>query len=473
MVKQDIVELDISGLNNQGEGVGRWQGMAVFVPHTAPGDRARVVIAEEKRNYARAKLIEVISPARIRRDPDCSHASGCGGCRLQHIDYQAQLKLKAEQVEESLRRIGKLTGVKVLPVLGMADPWHYRNKVVFQVAGQAGQAVLGLYGAGSNVLGATPFGPGGVKLPEPAAGCKLVHRDLNLVAATVQELLARYRVTAWDKGSGRGLLRQLLLRRAPGTDQIMVALLTGPGTWTKEQEFAEDLKSKFKNIASVVRVTSTGGKGRSAKEVIVVLAGGPQITDRLDGLSFQISPGSFYQVNSAQTSVLYRQVLDYIALSGGEQVLDAYCGVGTIALFLARRAGRVLALEEVPEAVRDAEVNARLNGITNAEFIRGDAAVVMTSLAREGFKPHGLVLDPPRRGCAPGVLQAVADMQPQRVVYVSCDPSTLSRDLGRLEHLGYHTLEVQPVDMFPHTAHIECVVRIDQTRGQGDRDLSC
>ena len=463
MTRDDTVELDISGLSNQGEGVGRWQGMAVFVPHTAPGDRARVVITGEKRNYARARLTELISRSEIRRDPNCSHASGCGGCQLQHIDYQAQLRHKGEQVQESLRRIGKLTGVKVLPVLGMADPWHYRNKVVFQVVDQAGQAVVGLYGAKSNVLGATPFGNGvEVKLLESATGCRLVNRELNLVAATVQEILARYRVAAWDERSGRGLLRQLLLRRAPGTGQIMVVLRTGPGTWTKEKEFAEDLRSRFKDIASVVRVTGIGSKGRGAKEVAKVLAGGSRITDRLEGLSFQISPFSFYQVNSAQTSVLYRQALDYMALEGGEQVLDAYCGVGTISLFLARRAGQVLALEELSEAVQDAEVNARLNRITNVEFIRGDAAVVMTALAGKGFKPHGVVLDPPRRGCAPGALQAVVDMQPERIVYVSCDPGTLSRDLCRLSQLGYRTTEVQPVDMFPHTAHVECVVLIER-----------
>lgn len=464
MAREDTVELDISGLNNQGEGVGRWHGLAVFVPHTAPGDRARVVITGEKRNYARARLIELISPSIIRREPDCSHASGCGGCRLQHIDYQAQLRLKAGQVEESLRRIGKLTEVKVLPVLGMADPWHYRNKVVFQVASQAGLAMLGLYGTGSNVLGAAPFGPaGGCGVQEHAAGCKLVNKELNQVAAAVQELLARYRVAAWDERKGRGLLRQLLLRRAPGTGQIMVALLTAPKPWDKEKEFAKELTDRFKDIVSVVRLTSIGGKGRKTKEVTVTLAGGSRIVDRLDNLCFEISPGSFYQVNSAQTSVLYRKVLDYADLKGGEQMLDAYCGVGTIALFLARRAGRVLGIEEVAEAVRDAGANARLNMVTNVDFTRGDAAEVIKDLAGEGFRPHGVVLDPPRRGCDPGVLQAVAGMQPERVVYVSCDPGTLSRDLARLEQLGYRTVEVQPVDMFPHTHHVEIVVSIEKS----------
>lgn len=458
MLKDTVIELDISGLNHQGEGVGRWKGLAVFVPLTVPGDRARAVITEVRKNFARGRLQEVMAPSQFRRETQCSYAVECGGCQLQQIDYQQQLELKAGLVKESMRRIGKLDGVEVRPVLGMDDPWHYRNKVVFQVRGTE-QAVLGLYESGSNVLGAAPFSSGDELAT--CSGCRLVNRELNLVAAQVQDLLRLNRVAAWDGSSHQGLMQQVMLRRGLGTGQIMVALITGPGPWAGAGELAAAIKERCPDVVSVVRIIRSSRAGREKLENTVLLAGRPHIIDRLAGLQYQISPTSFYQVNSVQTSVLYHRVLAYAALTGPEKVLDAYCGVGTIALYLSRRAGRVLALEVVTEAVRDAIINARLNGITNVEFTLGDAAKVMPALAGNGFKPDCVVLDPPRRGCAPEVLEAVAGMSPARVVYVSCDPGTLARDLARLVPLGYRVAEIQPVDMFPHTAHVESVCLLE------------
>ncbi|KJS14668.1 MAG: RNA methyltransferase [Peptococcaceae bacterium BRH_c4b] len=454
------IELYIDNLNHSGEGVGRWQGMAVFVPLTLPGERVRVRIDAVKKNYARAGLLDILEPVTGRSVPGCAKFGNCGGCSLQHMDYAGQLSAKQELVRQSLSRIGGLGDVPVMPVLGMANPWHYRNKVHLQVEEKNGRLVLGFYEEGSHRLAETVS-----DMSQPVSAdccCLLVDRDLNDIAYKIQEILNSYGLKAWNRDTGQGLMRHVLLRKAAGTGQMMAVLVTGPGEWPDGERFASELAGASHGVASVLRHINTTPGSRVLGGSTFLLHGRTYIQDSLGGLVFNLSAESFYQVNPSQTQVLYQKALDYAGLTGSETVVDAYSGVGTIALFLARRAGRVAGLELVPEAVEDARVNAELNSIHNVEFHQGAVEKLLPRLVRRGLKPDVVVLDPPRRGCHIQVLETIGETQVPRVIYVSCDPASLARDLRRLVDCGYKVEEVQPVDMFPQTSHVECVVRIDR-----------
>ncbi|MBM7854002.1 23S rRNA (uracil1939-C5)-methyltransferase [Desulfohalotomaculum tongense] len=446
------ITIDITGLTHKGEGVGRLpDGMAVFVPGAVPGEKAAVQVVRRKKNYAHARLLDIIAQADERCRPQCAVYGRCGGCTLQHIEYQAQLRYKTGQVKDSLSRIGKLKDVKVLPTLGMERPWHYRNKVHFQVQEINGRVTLGYFEQGSHCL-----------LPLSAHRCLLVDDELNEAAKTVEELLNKYRVPVFNWQNKRGLIRHVVLRKGAVTGEVMVVLVTGSGRWDEENRLAREIQHIHPRVASVVRNINQSGSRVVMGEKNKTLAGKPTITDRLGRLKFNISPNSFYQVNPAQTLVLYNKAREYAGLTGKEKVLDAYCGIGTIALFMAGCAGEVMGLEIVPEAVKDAEENAKENGIDNVEFYQGEVERLLPLLSREGYRPDVVVLDPPRRGCGREVLSVLAEMKVPGIVYVSCDPGTLARDLSYLNSNGFEIKEVQPVDMFPQTAHVECVVKIEK-----------
>jgi len=455
--KNEKIELKITGLTHAGEGVGRWQGLAVFVPGTAPGETVLAGVVELKKNHARARLLEVTGPSPARRRPECGHFSTCGGCRLQHVDYGEQLRLKTALVRDSLARIAGLEGVTVRDTVGMDHPWHYRNKVHFQVAEHGGGYKLGFYEEGSHIMTAF-FGEG----EAPAPGCLLVERELNETAPVIERLLNKYGgAVSGRKRRGR-FFRHVLLRKAFYTGEVMAVLVTGSGHWSGEGAFVRELMALRPGLASLVRNINDGPPGAVLGRENRLLAGREYITDRLGHLTFRISPSSFYQVNPAQTLVLYQKALEYAALTGSETVLDAYSGIGTIALFLARRAQKVYGLEVAPEAVADARENAVLNEIKNVEFYEGEVEGLLPALAARGLRPDVVALDPPRRGCGREALEAVAEMRAPRVVYVSCHPGALARDLGCLAEMGYRIMEAQPVDMFPWTHHVECVIRIER-----------
>jgi 23S rRNA (uracil1939-C5)-methyltransferase len=438
-----VIPLEVHGLGHSGEGVGRYEGLTVFVPGGAPGDKLRARVSEVKKNYARATLVNVVEPSPNRVVPPCPVVGECGGCQLQHIAYPAQLELKRQQVVDAIERIAKLQGVTVHPTLGMGDPWHYRNKAQFPVGARSGRVVAGFFAPGTHRI---------VDIEQ----CEIQHPLGNQIMSTVKELAQKYGVPIYDERAHKGVLRHVLARVGRGTGEAMAVLVTNGPEFPNGTKIARELIEHIPGIVSVVQNVNPDVTNVVLGRKNKLLAGKDHIIDHIDDLEFAISPVSFFQVNPAQTEVLYGKALEYAGLAGGEQVLDVYCGIGTISLFLARKAGEVIGIEVVPEAIENAKENAERNGVSNARFICGDAAVEMPRLAEAGVRPAVIVVDPPRKGCDEPVLAAMAATGPERIVYVSCNPASLGRDLAILQGLGYRTVEVQPVDMFPHTAHVEC-----------------
>ncbi len=437
------IKLQITDINRYGEGIGRADdGMVVFVPGAVTGEQVAVRIGELRKNYARGMLLEAIQSSRHRVKPSCNLAACCGGCSLQHIAYEEQLRWKTALVKQNIARIGGIDGSVVRDIIGMQDPWHYRNNVRLRVRSKGGKVALGFLAAESHQLAASVDGGTG-------ALCLLAHRDLNRVAKAMREVLE-------NNSAGAALPEEIMLRRG-SAGEIMVVLI-GRLADGQSGEALIRLTREISAIAGAVTVVGyVRGTGKKISGRYQILAGKGYIEDEIDGLRFRISADSFYQVNPYQTVMLYRQALKYCSLQGHENMADAYCGVGTIALYAARYAKAVRGYEVVPGAVRDAEANAVLNGIENARFFAGAVERVLAEHVDKGYHPEVVVLDPPRSGCRPEVLDALAQSGARRVVYVSCDPATLARDVGYLHRLGFMMQEAQPVDMFPHTGHVESV----------------
>lgn len=438
-----VVQVRVHGLGHSGEGVGRVDGLTLFVPGGAPGDLLEARVTEVKKNYARAALLRVVEPSPDRVAPPCPVVAECGGCQLQHIAYPAQLDLKRRQVVDALTRIGKLDGVTVHPTLGMEEPWRYRNKAQFPVGLRQGRVIAGFFAPGTHRI---------IDIEQ----CEIQHPLGNRIMQEVRRLAARYSIPIYEEGAHQGILRHILARVGRSTGESMAVLVTNGPNLPAAERLAQDLMAAVPGLVSVYQNINPERTNVILGRESRLLAGREQITDLIGDLTFAISPLSFFQVNPAQTEVLYGTALQYAGLTGAETVLDIYCGIGTISLFLARQARELVGIEWVPEAVADAQANAARNHIANARFVCGDAAVELPRLAEEGVRADVIVVDPPRKGCDEPVLRAMAAVGPERIVYVSCNPASLARDLALLQELGYRTVEVQPVDMFPHTAHVEC-----------------
>jgi 23S rRNA (uracil1939-C5)-methyltransferase len=456
-VGQEVV-LTIDGLSSTGEGVGRTRGFAVFVPGALVGEEIVCTVESVKKSYARATLDRVITPSQERIEPACDLYPSCGGCQLLHLSHEGQLAAKRQRVVDAVTRIGGLDDVTVHPVIGMADPWRYRNKVQHAVGLRGDELVTGCYMGGTHEV-------------VPTEDCHIQHQASMAIIATVRRLAREFGLSVYDGASRQGMLRHVLVKYAYGTGAAMVVLVTNgagfPGG--RGEEFGARIAQDHPEVKSVIQNVNTARGSMVLGRKNIVLWGEETITDRMEGLAFRISATSFYQVNPIQTVTLYRKALEYARLDGTERVLDAYCGVGTLSLFLARAAREVYGIESVGEAVRDARANADLNRIDNARFIVGRVEDVLPRLVREGVTFDVAVVDPPRAGCDPAVLQALAgnkksDAGVKRIVYVSCNPSTMARDLKVLDELGYIACEIQPVDMFPNTFHVETVVLITRVK---------
>jgi 23S rRNA (uracil1939-C5)-methyltransferase len=436
----DVLELTIDSLAHGGNGVARFDGYVVFVAGAVPGDRVRAEVGKAKRAYAEARAIEIVQPSPDRIPAVADHP----GAPWQVLPYERQLEVKAAQVDDALRRLGKLDGFELEPIVAADEPWRYRNKLEYSFGtGPDGELVCGFHA------------PGRWNEIVPMSDCKLASERSNALREQVLAFCREQGLSAWDRRDQRGFLRNLVVREGRRTGQAQVRLITSPGKLDVDALIAAvDADGIWWTQTEDLGESTYGGES-------TLLAGAPQLTERLGGLDFLISPEAFFQTNTEMAERLYAVALEYAELRGHEQVFDLYSGIGTIALSMATRARRVVGLEIVESAVADAIENARINEIGNAAFYAGDARLALRELvAREG-RPDVAVLDPPRAGLSQKVVRRVVEAAPSRIVYVSCNPTTLAPNAAQLVEAGYRLLKVRPVDMFPQTPHIECVALLE------------
>ena len=441
----------ITGLGHSGEGVGRAENFTVFVRYALPGETVTVAIEEVRANFARGRLLRVEQADPKRVIPPCPIYEACGGCQLQHLSYAGQLAAKFQSVQDAMQRIGKLTDVKINPVLGMEEPWRYRNKAQFPVGYSGSEIVTGCFAAGSHEI-------------VPTESCLIQHALNDRLLVEVRRIAAAVGVPPYDEKTGQGVLRHVMGRVGIATGEVMAVLVTAKQDFPGNAELVRRLKAAMPELTSIQQNINYARTNVILGKETRVLWGASVIHDKIGHFTFQISAESFFQVNATQTRVLYEEAVTKAKLTGSETVFDLYSGTGTISLFLAERAAQVYGIEYSPAAVADAERNAAANRINNVNFIAGDVAEKIVGLKNEGVRPDVIVLDPPRAGCEEIVLQTAADMEPARMVYVSCNPATLARDLALLESMGYRASEIQPVDMFPQTYHVECIAVIERKK---------
>ncbi|WP_449191024.1 23S rRNA (uracil(1939)-C(5))-methyltransferase RlmD [Veillonella parvula] len=443
------VLVTIHGIGSSGEGVGRVEDFTVFVPFTLPGETVKVSITMVKKTYATGRLLEIVTIAPNRIDPHCDLYGFCGGCQLQHITYEGQLSLKTQKVKDVIERIAHQNPDLVKPTLGPKNPWAYRNKMQMPVGGTKGDIQMGFYAMGSHDI-------------VQGTNCPIQDEGNNIIAQACYQIAKEFDIEPYDEHTGKGVLRHVIGRI--GQSGWMIILVTATEHLPHQEKWVEKLTERVPQVETIVH--NVNGKRTN---VILgpknrILYGDGTITDHIKDLRFTLSPHSFFQVNPEQTTVLYDQALKYANLKGEETVIDAYCGTGTISLFLAHKAKHVIGIEIVEPAIINARENARRNGYDNTEFIVADAAVEMPKLYKAGVRPDVIVFDPIRAGCKKEVLTSAAGMEPKRIVYVSCNPATMARDIEILTHYGYELKEVQPVDMFPMTAHVEAVALLTRSK---------
>ncbi|MGH4122893.1 MAG: 23S rRNA (uracil(1939)-C(5))-methyltransferase RlmD [Clostridium sp.] len=447
--KNEDYIMTIDNMGYEGEGVGKIDNFTVFVAGAIVGEKVKIKIVKISKSFAFGKLLEIIEASSSRIEPVCSIYKNCGGCNLQHIDYTGQLDFKTNRVIQVINRIGKLEDVIVHPTLGMENPYNYRNKVQLPVSNKNGAIDIGFYAARSHDI---------INMET----CHIQDKVADVVVKLTKQWIKEYNIQSYNEENHNGLLRHIMIRKGFKTGEVMVVLVTNGKNIPHKEEFIATMTKKIQGLVSVVQNINSEKTNVILGAKCVTLWGKDTITDYIGEFKFEISPLSFFQVNSIQTEKLYGKALEYANLSGGEVVLDAYCGTGTISLFLSQKAKKVYGVEIVAEAIKNAKINVKENKINNTEFILGEAESVIPKLVSIGVRADVVVVDPPRKGCDKILLEAISSMGPRTIVYVSCDPGTLARDLGILDELGYKTLEIQPVDMFPQTAHVECVARLEK-----------
>jgi len=449
MKKNDIIELDITGMTHEGLGVGRKNGMAVFVEDAVLGEKVFARITRLHKNYAVAEVEEWLNKNQHRQEPFCPVYGRCGGCSLQHMSYRMQLEFKHGVVKDALEHIGGFQGITVNPVIGMNNPMHYRNKAQYPAGiGSDGRPVTGFYAKKSHQI--IDF-----------ESCAIQDEISVKIRNHIIEAFREAGIPAYDETTGKGILRQVITRTASTGVMIILVVTTEkiPGL----KSLIQGISARFPEVKSIVlNINNKKGSVIPGDKNITVY-GQDTIADKLGNYVFHISPLSFFQVNPVQTEILYEKVLEYAALTGNETVFDLYCGIGTISIFLAGKTKRVIGVESVKEAVEMAERNKLVNNVSNIEFYNGKAEDITAKFYKKGIKADVVVVDPPRKGCDGKLLETMAGMRPTRIVYVSCNPSTLARDLKYLGENGYRIEQVQPVDMFPWTYHVECIVGIHRT----------
>ena len=448
--KNDIIELEITGFSSEGSGVGHFDGQAVFVAGAAAGDTVSCVIIKAKKNYAIGKIQHILKASKDRIIPDCSVFPRCGGCQYRHISYEAELSIKTQKVRDAFSRIGHL---EIVPDegVGAESSDRYRNKAQYPVEMANGRLLTGFY---------APFSHRVID----CKNCLLQPKEYADILKITAKWCEKFKIPAYDEKTGKGLLRHIYIRKGFSTGEIMVCLVINGDRIFKKDELIQALIKSNSNIKTVLLNHNTEDTNVIMGKKETVLYGKGYIEDVLCGKRFRISPLSFYQVNHSQAEKLYEKAAEFALTPDTRVLIDMYCGAGTIGLTMAHKVDKLIGVEIIPEAVEDAKINAKLNNTENARFICADASEAARILKEEGIRPDTVVLDPPRKGCDSGLLDTVAKMNPERIVYVSCDPATLARDLSVLEEKGYKTIKAVPFDLFPRTVHIETVALVIKER---------
>ena len=445
LTPKQIIELKVTGLGSSGEGVGKFEGFAIFAKGALTGEVVKVQLTQVKKTYALGKVVEILKASQERVKPICPIYEACGGCQLQHLSYAGQLREKQQQVKDALTRIGHLTNTEVLPTLGADNPLYYRNKMQFPVSELKGRLEIGCFAEATHRV-------------VDVDNCYIQKEKNNAIIPVVREWMKKYKISAYDEDKQKGIVRHVMGRVGVHTGEVMVVLVTATNDVPHIKELVKMLKAEVPGVKSVVQNINKRHTNVILGEKTRLVAGKETIKDKVGTLKFNISSQSFFQVNSEQAEKLYNKAMEYAALTGEETVVDVYCGTGTITLFLAKHARQVYGIEIIPSAIEDAKKNAQDNHCGNANFILGDAAQKMPELVARGVKPDVVLLDPPRAGCEERVLASIVAVKPKRIVYVSCNPASLARDAAYLNKHGYAVLKAQPVDMFPQSHHVETVV---------------
>jgi 23S rRNA (uracil1939-C5)-methyltransferase len=446
MKKNDTYTARVERYGSNGEGICMIDGLIVFVPYALVGEEITLKMIKVQKNFGIGKLLEIKEKSEERVNPPCDVFKQCGGCQLQHMAYEAQLALKRQTVVDAMERIGGFKQCDVRAVMGMDDPWAYRNKVQYPIGVNNNKPVSGFYAQRTHQI---------VEMDTCPVQDKVSEKIRHIVLCFVTQ----FNLTIYNEITGKGLLRHIIVRTAKATHEVMVILVINGESLNNQDVLIDQLIHAVDGIVSVVlninKKKTNVIMGRKNR----IIYGEPVIIDKLCGLTFRISPHAFYQINSFQTEKLYGKALEYAQLTQNDTVIDAYCGIGTISLIAAEQAKKVIGIEIVGEAIDDAKANASMNNIENVEFLCGESEVLMPRLVHDGLKADVVIVDPPRKGCDTAMLDAILTVKPKRVVYVSCNPATLARDLKYLcESEQYKIEAVQPVDMFPHTGHVETVV---------------
>ena len=454
--KNDQLQLHIDSFGAQGEGVAHFEGMPVFIPCALPGEDILAQIVKVEKRYAFARVVEVLQSVPERVEPPCPYNKYCGGCVCQHMTYAAQLAFKRNQVESCLCHIADID-MPVQPVIGMDEPWHYRNKISMSVSGVVGDVQIGYYAARSHRV---------VDVQNCLLSCDAADRVCQVVRCWMNE----ERIAPYHEETHSGLVRHVMTR-INRNGKLMAVLIINGHKLPKAERLLDMLRETVPEMISLCISVNTKRGNVILGEDYQVLWGEKRLEDTLCGNRFLLSPLSFFQINPVQTEKLYQTAFDFAGLTGMETVADVYCGAGTISLLLARQAKQVIGIEIVPQAIEDARSNATLNGTSNADFICGAAEDVLPKLVTDGLRPDVVVLDPPRKGAEPAVLQAIAACAPKHVVYVSCNPATQARDARILCDFGYQALRCQPVDMFCQTAGVETVCLLSKIKSVPHIDI--
>lgn len=444
MQKNQIFTGEITGCTSQGLGVARFEDRAVFVKGAIPGELCSIKLIKITKTAVYGRLMEILQSSPHRIAPICPHFGRCGGCDLMHMDYELETELKRRRVSDALRRIGSVDP-EPLPITSAPTDAGYRNKAQFPVAMTETGPAAGFFRQRSHDL-------------IPVTHCHIQPPEADAVSQAVLRWMETYHILPYDEATGRGYIRHIFVRKAVVTGQLMVCIIANSETLPKRDKLVECLCEALPTITTVLHNVNTRPGNVILGETYHTLFGPGYIEDVLCGLTFRLSPASFYQVNHHQAQVLYEKAIALADLHGTETVLDLYCGTGTITLCMAKAAGSVIGVEVVPQAIQDAKENARRNGIENARFFCADAGEAAQKLSAEGIRPDVITVDPPRKGLSPEVISAMAAMTPRRIVYVSCDPATLARDVKLLGEKGYQFVRAEAVDLFPRTKHVESIV---------------